>query len=345
MANESHTEGVGNSTAPVSTKYDYFKGSHVRDRQGMLKTVFHGTPDARFVKDKGVFQTLEEQYGKVEDDPKRVFFFTDSQPMASSYADDTRAWDYQNAEPAVIPVHLNLQNPKVLNWEGKEWKGTREAIEQAKAEGHDGVIINNVIDYYSTPTRKVKPGTVYAAFHPHQIKHTSNEAPTADKSMYKSEQSLPDHLAQAVASIRSPGVLTPDLRDKNFESDNKYAGYSYIAAEALAHLINAEQTGWSLNRVGHDGHRHFFLKHLATGAILDPTFDDAEQPPKYKTGIEMQPLTGWGRISKLAQVVIDRVKGLQESLAGDPDVPADQEEVEIDIPEATIFQNATQRTR
>jgi hypothetical protein len=133
-------------------------------------TVYHGTPDVRPIAADG-FSTLRKRYAGT--DPQEAYFFTDNPRMAATYADDRRALDYQNAVPAVVPAHLRTENPKIINWGGKPWRGTEQAIAAAKAEGHDGVIIRNVLDPYNTVGKKhkVKPSDVHVVFSPEQVRH------------------------------------------------------------------------------------------------------------------------------------------------------------------------------
>lgn len=155
----------------AANKARFLEGSAVKD------VVYHGTPDTRGM---DVFRSKLEQYkGEGFDDPDRAFFFTDSHRKASTYADDTRAFDYQGAEPGVIPAHLRLQNPMVIDNGGKPWHGTRDAVTKARAAGHDGVIIRNTVDDYNT-SKKSKPGTVYVVFNSNQIKHATKNAGTFD---------------------------------------------------------------------------------------------------------------------------------------------------------------------
>lgn len=124
--------------------------------------VYHGTPDVTGIHSSGEFRH----------NPAGIFF-TNDPTTANSYADAKRAFDFQTAQPGIISAHLRMNNPLVHDHGGKEWSGTREIIASAKEQGHDGVIINNVIDRYNTPaTKKVKPSTVYVVFNPNQVKHS-----------------------------------------------------------------------------------------------------------------------------------------------------------------------------
>ena len=148
----------------------WFGQSKVVDGLGQPLVVYHGSPDARGIEDG--FRSNRERFLGIENDPERAFFFTDRQSVARTYAVDTRAFDYQNAEPRVIPAYLSIQNPLVIDAAGATWRNNN-AIDQAIAAGHDGVIIRNVRDTYNADEGR-SPSTVYVAFNPTQIKSPQN---------------------------------------------------------------------------------------------------------------------------------------------------------------------------
>jgi len=144
----------------------WFSGSVVKDwsKPGAPpKVVYHGTPDAR-----GLFSTGFQRSTMRGD----TFFATDNLTMAASYADSHRAMDYQNAEPGVIPLYLSIQNPLILDWGGKVWRGTESWIAKAQKGGHDGFIAWDVLDYYNDNggRGRTTPGTLYVWFRPGQAK-------------------------------------------------------------------------------------------------------------------------------------------------------------------------------
>lgn len=143
----------------------WFKDSKVRDRRkgNAPLVVYHGTPDGRGIFSEGFRRS-----------PMRgdAFFATDSYAMAASYADANRAWDYQNAEPGVIPLYLSIQSPLAIDWGGKEWRGTEKWIAKAREQGADGLIVHDVVDYYNDNfgRGRKKSATVYVWFSPTQAK-------------------------------------------------------------------------------------------------------------------------------------------------------------------------------
>ena len=149
----------------------WFKESVVVDTRGRPLVVYHGTPDARGLLQEG-FRTHADRACWRRGDDCDVFFASVSSRVADSYADEGRAWDFQGAEPAVIPLYLSLQDPLVVDAKGQRWRNTRHVIAEARAAGHDGVIIQDSIDYYDSPPprTRVPTTTVYAWFDPTQAK-------------------------------------------------------------------------------------------------------------------------------------------------------------------------------
>lgn len=166
----------------------WFGGSLVTENGkagGNPLVVYHGSPDARFLNEDGIFATLKDRMLKYGNTPaskqsakdERAFFFTSSKKVASTYADDSRAFDYQNAEPDVIETYVSLTNPLIFDAKGLHWREAQKAISKedfiktAKTGGYDGVIIRNVRDSYDSLTAGRDPmSDVFVAFESNQIK-------------------------------------------------------------------------------------------------------------------------------------------------------------------------------
>lgn len=140
----------------------WFGNSVVRDhrKSGEPLVVYHGAPDARSIYDTGFRAS-----------PMRgsVFFATDSQAVAQTYANAHRAFDFQNADPGVVPLYLRIENPMVLDAGGAVWQDTAKWVEKARKDGCDGVVIFNSRDTY-TDAKKGPASTVYVWFDPAQAK-------------------------------------------------------------------------------------------------------------------------------------------------------------------------------
>lgn len=193
------------------------------------KTWYHGTPDSRelangfvqkyqnvdYVSDLEKYKEYQEQlkntpssdsdYFKLLDKisglkkykkiPKATFF-TDEIAVAKSYADDSRAWDYQNATPSILKASLNLGKTIVINAKGNKFSNipmeeilknfpkesimtylpnlenksrikADEILVLAYENGYDSVTFNKVIDTYSGSG---KVSTVVAVFDASRIK-------------------------------------------------------------------------------------------------------------------------------------------------------------------------------
>lgn len=165
---------VANPIVETEAFKRWFGNSQVVDRYGQPLVVYHGAPDARLLflpqisgnGKPGFYSMLRGA----------VFFATDSERVAHTYADDHRAFDFQNAEPLVIPLYLRIENPKVIYAHGRRWKDTERHVEEARAEGHDGIIIHDSLDDYQT-SKASKPSTVYVFFSPHQAKSAQTGVP------------------------------------------------------------------------------------------------------------------------------------------------------------------------
>lgn len=128
---------------------------------------YHGSPDARDILKNG-FKSRKQQYDEKDDKP--VFWAAKDYRVAASYADDTRAFDYQNSEPKTMAVELQMKNPKHIHWNGMKfhdkdadgnWHHIDKHIEQAREDGHDGFVIHRVVDTYHA---KGKPSTIMGVF-------------------------------------------------------------------------------------------------------------------------------------------------------------------------------------
>lgn len=134
--------------------------------------VFHGTSDGRFLDSDPVFKSEQGRFGMGRD--TGVHWFSDSQRNAQTYANKP-AFDYQNAEPKILPAFIKMENPLTIDAKNKLWREaqgrgkTSDVIQQAIEGGYDGVVIKNVKDDYNNDS-KTKPVNTYAVFDSYQIK-------------------------------------------------------------------------------------------------------------------------------------------------------------------------------
>jgi hypothetical protein len=137
---------------------NWFDGAHdlMKNEDGTPKTFYHGTN-----KDFDHF-----------DGPSH---FSPSPQIASDHAD----WrvDQNGGQSNVIPVHLNIKNPMIMD-DPSAIAYEHGEIENIKNLGHDGVMSSD--------------GMEFIAFHPHQIKSVFNKGTWSPKTKNISEDTLSD---------------------------------------------------------------------------------------------------------------------------------------------------------
>jgi predicted RNA methylase len=239
-----------------SVKSDAFKkwfgNSKVVDKKGNPLIVYHGSPDLRGLKEKYIFESRFSD--------NQSFFFTDNYSMAKSYADPQRAFDYQNAEEGVIGLYLSLQNPLIVNafnqiWrkfettiDGNEIIGTRNLIKFAENKGYDGVIVENVRDYYNNNEKKTKGGNVYVAFKPTQIKLADGTNTTFDAGnpdiRYADGGEISTDLYEKWSDLVN--MTASELKAFMATKDGKEAGLTKSEADELGIKSGHESAEWIL---------------------------------------------------------------------------------------------------
>lgn len=167
---------VGGGARPVGLK-EVSTSSVILDSKGSPLTVYHGAPDIGGIKESG-FKSQKERLGIGSD--IGVHWFTPDMNTAKSYADPTRAFDYQNAQPGVIAAELEMKNPLIIDGGGKNWREaqrvgkTGDLVTEAINGGHDGIIVKNVIDPYNMKQSKnPKITDTYAVFSNENIRMKS----------------------------------------------------------------------------------------------------------------------------------------------------------------------------
>ncbi len=216
-------DNQGNNLSPEQA--EYFKDSKVRDENGDLLAVYHGT--------EGEFYTFDKALRGANTgtkDAKLGFFFTNKELIAKDYAiyaQDGKLYNLMNliaqGDPEVfdllrtvdghkqldqtelvkeyarilekaenyvndvLEVYLNIENPKIVDWKGKTYKKNAmlKLLTEAIMEKRDGVIIKNIED---SVNQDLGISDVYVAFEPNQIKLTTNKQPTLNPDMRYSLQ-------------------------------------------------------------------------------------------------------------------------------------------------------------
>lgn len=194
--NSQFSDRDSNGNGLTKEQIEYFKDSKVRDENGNLLVVYHGTRKADFT----VFNRNHN-------------YFTDSKEMADSYSPNGEGFTgYLNiTKPFIIDaqgerwsrVPIDAETKKLLEAaggsvfkEGGKWRSTPadivSAIEDGIEEGeldYDGVIIRNVDDTGSH--WEGSDNTVandYIVFNSNQFKNMDNTSPTSDKDIRYSDR-------------------------------------------------------------------------------------------------------------------------------------------------------------
>ena len=110
-----------------------------------------------------------------EGDPEPAVFVADDPKIASAYSGSGH----------IMELWGKLENPKTIDWGGHHFSSSKMSndIMQAKAEGHDGLIIKNILDIGSS-----KPHNQYAFFKPGNLR--SKGAAMFDKNVKEPEAHL-----------------------------------------------------------------------------------------------------------------------------------------------------------
>lgn len=178
----------------TAQQQSYFKDSKVRDEDGNLQVVYHGTPD-------GNFSVFDNSLSFSDNVVNSGFWFSNSKELVEKYY-AVDAWQ-NNKE--VKEVYLNIKNPLVVDAKNNDWNkipadkkisenfkyenalthktvtpntiSTDNYAEYAKNNGYDGVIFSNIRE------GKVgeKPSTSYVVFNSNQIKNIDNTSPTENE--------------------------------------------------------------------------------------------------------------------------------------------------------------------
>ena len=167
---------------------EYFKDSKVRDSEGRLLEVYHGTPYGGFnIFDSSMFGNTDGG-GFLGDG----FYFTNSKLNAESYTDK----DYEYSNPEIKKVYLDIKNPYIVPesieygegmlYEELGVNSPKKVTNKLKEMGYDGVIFKSDIDYeiaeivYKKTGEYITEENEYVVFNSNQIKNIDNTNPTTD---------------------------------------------------------------------------------------------------------------------------------------------------------------------
>lgn len=205
----------------------FFKDSKVRDKDGNLLVVYHGTGSDFTVFDKS---RVGENYPVGISD--LGFYFTPYREDAVGYASNATS---DRSGRRVMASYLNLKNPLIVEDEGWGSAASQADIRHsdlmrwAKDGGHDGIIVR------STDEIMDDDGTadaIYIAFNSNQIKDVTNENPTEDTDIRFSlkeytDQEKRDHVKKALDYFgktynwKETGYVTPSGNKIDFSGKHE----------------------------------------------------------------------------------------------------------------------------
>lgn len=217
----------------------WFGGSKVVDEGGKPLVVYHGTTR------KNV-KTISPAHGM---EVRDTAWFSDSEDVASEYTlpreygetvyEDS---DGNEIEPGTtVEVFLSLKNPMVVDFNGNVGDATRlgKLVTQAKAAGHDGLIIKNVDDGIGDKGRNL--ATSYAIFSPTQVKSATANRGTFDPTNPDITARTASEPVKTSTEPTNPAVLAQ--RTQEFQAVLGRLVANGANVQVFSHELLAQQTG------------------------------------------------------------------------------------------------------
>ncbi len=234
---------------------EYFKDSKIRDEDGNLLVVYHGSSES--------FNTFDRTKTRANMDIQGNFF-SPWEIDAGGYGENVRAFYLNINNPASSGVAYSALN----KFKGQNNAGVK-AREYLESQGYDGV--NN-------------DGEEYIAFYPEQIKSVDNENPTSNPDIrfsLKNENLSPDAripytVHQSYISVKkNDNAALKNLQDsvrklKRGTYENKATGYKAD--------INGRTVGKILNPSHNMKHAQWskkYIENLNAAAYLPELFENA----------------------------------------------------------------------
>lgn len=183
------TDSQGRELSPEQV--EFFRDSKVRDEDGRLKVMYHGTPYGGFtVFREGTYFTDNPQYAEVYHTPTassiRGRYDPVTLPMTYAvYLNIKKPFDTRNEDAREIfyreyyrqyGMGTDLQESGLPDWLDAE--DLREFLEENEYD-YDGLIVDEggTVGYDDEVRKR---GLAYIAFHPEQIKQVANRNPTSN---------------------------------------------------------------------------------------------------------------------------------------------------------------------
>ncbi len=156
---------------------EYFRDSKVRDEQGNLLVVYHGTPKNEF------YKFSKEFIGSRFSFDDRGFFFIDRKSIAEDYSTS----EFSSKKGRVLPCYILGEKPLIINKEYLKKNGyPAKALTDDDSIGFWDAFQGAILDDYDALEADsiiIDDGTskMVVAFEPNQIKLTTNLNPTSDQ--------------------------------------------------------------------------------------------------------------------------------------------------------------------
>ena len=233
----------GNELSPAQA--EYFKDSKVRDDNGNLLVVYHGTNNREETETwdaKSKQWNTEYKIFTKFKTPDWVdtsgFFFVDDYNNAGGYGS------------TVYKVYLYIKNPLTIECRGQNYSNinfngethdTYEWAEYAKKKGYDGVIFRNVVDgagyeYFEKPVNE------FVIFNSNQAKNTDNLNPTSNPNIHFSIDVPVEETRDLVAihntteskllsALELGGLPSPSIaimKAQNISANNEFGDISLV---------------------------------------------------------------------------------------------------------------------
>lgn len=223
---------------------EYFKDSKVRDENGSLLTVYHGTNSDFTVFDRG---KIGENYWQSGNSAYGGFYFTDKESSAESYAALSTGL---NGKGRVVESYLNITNPLIRETGRDAFEffddHSIELLQEADIAENDGIII------------KGEKRNLYIVFTSEQIKNTDNTNPTSNPDI---RFSLSDSQDKKVAKDEQENIKEKILNEFGLNSVNDYVHVQKKVLETLGNdffgEVIVENTGMIVD-IGKKGIKETF---------------------------------------------------------------------------------------
>ena len=266
---------------------EYFKDSKVRDEQGRLKAVYHGTAEE--------FTIFDEMFAK-EGDYGVGFYFSDVKGVAEEAAkgkminkDIAR---YASGDKGqVMETYLDMKKPSVWYNYRDRYKYNKMAKEAGLSlydymrKNYDGIIVTNP-RYENEGFSESK---YYVVFSPNQIKNVDNLNPTENEDIRYSvetrEVDFPEkvgdrYLSRHAKTLAESGVTMPETVDliEKMVKDGSLTHERITDKKALAYAEKYIEENGFKDAVEHWNHltksnRELSKEELALGQLIFNTAD------------------------------------------------------------------------